>query len=176
MRNRVESIIRYQKKRAELLHAACVFVEKRMQAGQPIGRALAAATRKFRRRARRLGFHFSLSSPHSMRHHWDHWKRKRQQTIFRDRRYDSTRPQRASKIDPMMLRALLALCVEKGLSLSEAFAELRCTDRAGFPSLRTLYRRLPARAIMKYAVAQRRLIQNRKDAAQQLRVTLPAPL
>lgn len=142
----------WQTRRSAILKPACNFIADRLQNGARIGRAIKAATRRFRSRSLGGGRRIRLSEK-TMTRIWYAWKALRDDSVFL-LRYRAGHPR--VNIDPRFLRSITEISIAEGRSLAHVLRSPKL--KAPNVSQRTIYRRLPVRSIGRLARLQRRAL------------------
>ena len=153
---------KWQRRRAELLRAACTYIAEQIAGGIKVGRAVKEAARKFRNRSLGNGRQLGLSAK-SMYRHWyefrDHGESAFALRYVAGRRQD---------IDPLLLRLVIDASLRQSRTVSEILVQAGGGKRHDRACLRTIYLALPAKEIGQFLRAERRLLAQRKATERKL--------
>lgn len=142
----------WQRRRAEILQAACRFIAAQLQTGAKTMRAIRAAHRKFRYRSVAPGRRIRLSHK-TLMHIWYRWRTDRDDSVFL-LHYKPGR--RRAEIGNTELRTIIETAVTCGLSIRQTLRKL-----GSHVSYHAICRRLPMREVTKLAMLQRRALKQR---------------
>jgi hypothetical protein len=152
----------WQERRASLLHEACTSVVIQIANGVKTMVAIKNAARRFRNRSLGNGRQLDLSAK-SMYRIWADFKARGTSAFAL--RYVAGRKH---AIDPLLLELVVQSAIRRSKNVSEILTEAGITDRKGRPSLKTIYRALPARDINRFLREERSLNAQRLRAEQKL--------
>lgn len=143
----------WQERRANILQTACNSIAEQIQNGIRVGRAIKIAARRFRNRSLGSGRRIRLSEK-TLARMWYAWQSTRDDAALL-LRYRPGHPR--VKIDPRVLRSITSESISTGRPVTELVRSRRSLARS--VSVRTVYRRLPMRKIVRLARLQRRALQ-----------------
>jgi hypothetical protein len=149
----------WQRRRSELLQAACTEIAALSKAGVAVTRAIKDIAKKFRSRSLGGGCKLALSETTMIRL-WYRWRGSQSESEFALHYVAG----RTVDIDPLLLRLIIESSIRSSKSVSKILVELGGDNRSVLATLRTIYRALPIGALSQFLRAERRLITRRKAA------------